>query len=397
MKNANKRPKTNKVKPIDLPGIMAESEKQKTLAPAKMSLEHKVGFAFVGLGTLTLNELLPAIHASKFAKPVALVTGDMEKAKKVASQYGIPETGLYTYENFDEIKENKAVEAVYIVLPNYLHEDFTKRSAAAGKHVLCEKPLAHEVASAKRMIAACKKANVKLMVAYRMQFEPFARHVKSLVEQEKFGKIRIVDSVNVQNSGSHQWRLEDDKAGGGPLPDIGLYSINTTRYILGEEPYMVLASKYSTPGDARFKEVEESVMYQIFFPSGTISNNVCSYGVTNHKSLNFYGDKGGKMLMHEAFGYEGITLEIAYADHGGVQKLYPGYGKEVNQFLQEIDHFARCIIDDLTPYTTGEEGLQDMIVMEAIYKSAEKMTPVKIKKITKKDAFRGTPPILPEM
>lgn len=386
--------KIDETKPEILEPLKHPTEAGSEEAPAKLRPGKRVGFAFVGLGTLTLNQLLPAIIQCKYAKLAALVSGDRKKAEKTALQYGLDFSNIYNYKNFDAIKDNPNVDVVYIVLPNSMHEEFTVRAAKAGKHILCEKPMATTVAAARRMIAACKKADKKLMIAYRMQFEPFAAQVKEMISKEEHGKIRLVESVNVQNSSpTGHWRLNKKLAGGGCLPDIGLYNINTTRYLLGKEPNMVLASNFSTPGDKRFKQVEETSMFQLFFPDGTVANNTCSYGVNNHKSLNCYGDKGGKMILHNAFAYNHIKLEISSIKNNAEQKLFPSYGKEKDQFGLEMDHMADCVLNDKTPYTPGEEGLQDQIILEAIYKSAKTQKPVKLKKITKKDAFRGSEPV----
>jgi len=163
-----------------------------------------------------------------------LVSGDAGKAQKVAQQYDIPQKNIYNYQNFDEIKNNPEIDAVYIVLPNAMHEEFVVRAAKAGKHVLCEKPMTTSPKSAERMIDACKRAGKKLMIAYRIQFEPNNRQMMQFARQHKFGKVKVITSVNVQNIGDpKQWRLKKALSGGGSLPDIGLYDINTNRFFAG--------------------------------------------------------------------------------------------------------------------------------------------------------------------
>src|SRR3954467_1115761 len=210
------------LKPIDHP-----SEKPEAPPPAPAPPEKRIGFALVGLGKLTLNQLLPAFASCKKCKPVALVSGDRAKAERVAAQYGIATKNIYNYQNFDEIKNNPEVDVVYIVLPNSMHAEFTIRAAQAGKHVLCEKPMANTSKEAEQMIEACKKANKKLMVAYRIQYEPHNKLAKQWTRDKKFGKVRVIEAVNVQNQGDpDQWRLKKSLAGGGALPDIGLYCLN---------------------------------------------------------------------------------------------------------------------------------------------------------------------------
>ena len=335
---------------------------------------------------------MEAFGACKNSKPLALVSGDAAKAQKVAQQYGISAKNIYNYQNFDNIKNNPEIDAVYIVLPNAMHEEFVVRAAKAGKHVLCEKPMTVSSKSAERMIDACKKAGKKLMIAYRIQYEPNNKQIKDFTRQQKYGKVKVITSVNVQNIGDpNQWRLKKALSGGGSLPDIGLYDINTNRYLLGEEPYMVSASTYTTPNDPRFKEVEEAVMFQMFFPSGAIANNTCSYGVHNSKHYRCYADNGGWFGMDPAFDYKGLMPEVGHAEGKVENKSNPKL-PEQNQFALEIDHFSECVIDNKTPYTPGEEGLQDQKIMEAIYESARTNKPVQLERIDKLDAFRGTPP-----
>ena len=198
--------------------------------------------------------------------------------------------------------------------------------------------------------------------------------------------------MNSQNIGDpSQWRLHKALSGGGSLPDIGLYCLNTSRFVLGEEPHTVIASIYATPGDERFKEVEESVFWQMQFPSGAMVNASVSYGVHQSRRYRCYGDKGGWFGLDPAFEYERLQMEESYADGKQEVKISPSI-KEVQQFALELDHFIQCILEDKTPFTPGEEGLQDQKIMEAIYESARMNKPVKLKSITKIDAFRGSPP-----
>ncbi len=377
---------------VEVPSQHAKSEGEQPAAPSILPKEKRVGYAIVGLGELTLGQIMEAFGACKNSKPVALVSGDAAKAQKVAQQYGISPKNIYNYQNYDNIKNNPEIDAVYIVLPNAMHEEFVVRAAKAGKHVLCEKPMTTSSKSAERMIDACKKAGKKLMVAYRIQYEPNNRQIKDFTRQQKYGKVKVITSVNVQNIGDpNQWRLKKALSGGGSLPDIGLYDINTNRYLLGEEPYMVNATTYTTPNDPRFKEVEEAVMFQMYFPSGAIANNTCSYGAHNSKHYRCYADNGGWFGMDPAFDYKGLMPEVGHVE-GKVQNKSNPKLPEENQFALEIDHFSECVIENKTPYTPGEEGLQDQKIMEAIYESARTGKPVQLERIDKLDAFRGTPP-----
>ncbi len=344
---------------------LKEAPLPKIIPPSK-----KVGYCIVGLGHLSLQEILPAFGQAKFAKPVALVSGDAGKAKKVAAQYGIDPKNIYSYETFDQIAANKEIEAVYIVLPNSMHEEFVIRAAKAGKDILCEKPMATSSVSAQRMIDACKAAGKKLMIAYRIQYEPKNNLIKEWVRNETFGKVKIIESFHGQNQGDPgQWRQKKTLAGGGPLPDVGIYNINTTRFLLGTEPQWVSASLIQPKDDPRFKEVEESLMFQMGFPGNVIAYGGCSYGV--HKSARYrcLTDKGAWFGMDPAFGYTGLQIELSQA-RGENEYKQQVMVADKQQFDTELDHFAECILHNTNPNTSGAEGLKDMIIIEALYQSA---------------------------
>ncbi len=351
----------------------------------------RVGLAVVGLGHLTLEQILPAIDKSERCRLAALVTGDRAKGLEVARQYGVAESSVYTYAEYDRIRDNADVQAVYVVLPNALHEEYVVRAAKAGKHVLCEKPMANSSVEARRMVEACKAANRKLMVAYRIQYEPNNRLAHDWTRSQKYGKVKLIESYNGQNQAHNdQWRHKKALAGGGSLPDIGLYNLNTTRYLLGEEPVEVSATVFSTPGDERFREVEESALWQMRFPSSALANCACGYGSHQSRRYRVHAETGWYGL-DPAFAYEGLRMEASYAEGDTEFRQNPSRGSK-DQFQLEMDHFARCVMDDLRPFTPGEEGVQDHVIMEAIYRSAREGKPVRLAEITTKDTFRGPLP-----
>ncbi|HEV7253468.1 MAG TPA: Gfo/Idh/MocA family oxidoreductase [Mesorhizobium sp.] len=220
---------------VEFPNWRGEADRPSPPPPAPEPPEKRVGFAVVGLGRLNLEELLPAFGECKRARPVALVSGTPEKARVVAEQYGIGREAIYDYGSFDRIAENPEVEVVYVVLPNGMHRDFTMRAAQAGKHVMSEKPMANNSAEARDMIGACKAAGVKLMVAYRCQYEPYNREAIKIFRSGALGRARQIEATNVQTMGpADQWRFNRALAGGGALPDIGIYCLNAARYLTGE-------------------------------------------------------------------------------------------------------------------------------------------------------------------
>ncbi|BCM92815.1 glucose--fructose oxidoreductase [Abditibacteriota bacterium] len=377
--------------PVRLPPLSTPTEKAEGQPPAPLPPSQRVGYAIVGLGHLTLNEILPAFGECKMSRLVALVTGEREKGLTVARQYGLEASAVYSYADYDRLRDNPAVEVIYIVLPNSMHEEYTVRGAKAGKHILCEKPMATSSASAKRMIQACQAANRKLMIAYRIQYEPYNREARRIIRSGALGKAKLMETINGQAQGDpNQWRQKKALAGGGSLPDIGLYCLNTTRFLLGEEPIEIMASTYSTPGDPRFKEVEENCLWQMRFPSGVQANCAAAYATHNSKRYRMHLETGW-IEMSPAYFYTGLRMEIARAE-GKSERIENRQLNPENQFATEIDHMSDCVIHNKTPFTPGEEGLQDQILMEAIYRSAREGKSISLAPVPGRDAFRGPEP-----
>ena len=387
-----KSPDANAAKPEKLPVLHVSDAPSENNAP--LPFDQRVGFAIVGLGKLSVEELLPASVQSKMCRVTALVSGDKAKAKRVGAQYGVPESSLYSYEDFDRIKDNKDVQVIYIVLPNSMHKEFTLRSAKAGKHVLCEKPMATNAGEAEEMIAACKKANVKLMIAYRQQYEPNNRWMQQLVREKTFGKLKMFEASNCQQQvgknepkEKQQWRHKKALAGGGALPDIGLYCLNASRFLSGEEPYEVTALEYSTPNDPRFSEVEETIAWMMRFPSGLIAMCNASYGAFETKRYRLSAEQGW-FGMEPAFAYKGLKNQLSYSTGGAIDHKEQTTLPERNQFALEMDHMADCVLHKKDPHSPGEEGWQDHRIMDAIYESARTKKPVQLERIETLDKFR---------
>ena len=362
---------------ISFPPTEARTEKPEKTEPPGDPMNERVGVAIVGVGRISVNEMLPAFAQSKHAKVVALVSGDRAKALKVAHQYDIPDSAVLDYKEYDRLAQMPEVQAVYIALPNSMHAEYTIRAAKAGKHVLCEKPMANSVAECQQMIEACRKAGKKLMIAYRSQYESNDRALVKMIRDKKLGTLKEFISVNSQNMGDPEhWRLKRKLAGGGALPDVGLYCINAARFLSGEEPVEVMGNTWSTPGDARFREVEESCQFVLRFPSGFIAS--CSTSYASHKSQMFrLNGSDAWAEMNPAYAYNGIKLRISRVVEGNEQTSeLQSDGKD--QFAAELDHFAQCIQQNKDVHTPGEEGLQDQRIMEAIYESARTRKPVKL-------------------
>lgn len=328
--------------------------------------EKKTGYAVIGLGRIA-GRFMPAVLSTTNSRITGLVSGHPDKASRIAAQYGVPAASIYNYENFDEIAHNPAIDAVYVALPNSMHAEFTIRAAKAGKHVLCEKPMSTTVADAEQMIAACKAANVKLMIAYRCHYEPTNLRAIQLIRDGSLGQVQAIESALGFNSSPGEWRLNKKLAGGGPLVDVGIYSLNACRYLTGEEPENIAAFASVIDHDGRFDEVEENLSWTMRFPSGIVASCTTSYGCNMLGGYyRVYGAKGW-LEVDNAFIYEGQRLR---ADFSGTQLDEPNPARDPSQFQAEAEHFSHCIQHGLEPKTPGEEGLRDMRYCAQIYHSA---------------------------
>jgi len=360
--------KPNQENAVQLSQIHGASEQDEKAPGPFLPGRRRVGYAIVGLGRLSLDQILPAFGSSQYCAPVALVSGDKTKALRIADQYGIDSASVYGYDSFERLADNPRVQAIYVVLPNGLHEEYVLRAAKIKKHILCEKPMARTSAEARRMIAGCAAANVKLMIAYRQQYEPHNMALRDRVASGAMGKLRGFISSNSQQQGDpSQWRLNLKLAGGGCLPDVGLYCLNAARFLSGEEPNEVSATLWQPKNDPRFREVEASCSFTLKFSSGFVASCSTSYDVHKSQFLRLEGEKAWAELS-PAFGYHGNKLRYSQLQ-GEVETEFTPQIEEKNQFALEMDHFAECILENRAPRTPGEEGLRDHIIMEAIYEA----------------------------
>jgi predicted dehydrogenase len=323
-----------------------------------------VGFALVGLGKLSLGQLVPAFRNCRRAQLAGLVSGHADKANRIASEQNVSANSVYSYADFDRIAADPRIEVVYIVLPNFLHAEYTIRALKAGKHVLCEKPMASTVADAEAMVAAAKAANRKLMIAYRCQYEPLNLSGMRLVRRGALGKTRLVVTnmgrPSDLNDPSDAWRLDMKKSGGGALADMGIYGVNAARYLLAEEPLEVRAHAQTDRRDPRFQTVEDLITWEFRFPSGAISTGSTSFNQAGTMAWEVYGERG-KMIAEPGCFYNGNRLTVTGAEQPKIA--------EIDQFAREMDWMADVVRGRAPLVSPGEEGLQDMRLMHAILDS----------------------------
>lgn len=319
--------------------------------------------AIMGLGGYG-TRVAEAMQDCTRAKLVGLISGTPSKVENWRAKYKIPEKNCYNYETFDQIKDNPDIDAVYIITPNALHKDQCLRVAKAGKHVISEKPMGLNAAEGQAMIDACKAADVHLLVGYRLHFEPKTVAAIKMRQNGEFGKLNFFQGQTGFDIGNPaQWRLDKALAGGGSMMDIGIYSINGARYMLGEEPIWVTAQETKTEPE-KFKEgVDETIQFQMGFPSGAVASCLSTYNMSYLDRFFLSGDNGF-VEMQPSTGYGPIE--------GRTNKGKLNQPHVTHQTLQ-MDGMAQLIYDDVQPIApvNGEEGLKDLKIIDAIYKAVE--------------------------
>ena len=339
--------------------------------------DRRIGLAVIGLGNFA-RYAAPRINAGKQSKIVALVSNDSAKAKEWAAQYGIEPNNIYNYDNLDNIINNEEVDAVYITTPVGTHADFAIRALKAGKHVLTEKTMAATVGQAEQMIEAAKLANKKLMVAYRARYEPYNQQAIKFSQEGTYGRITSIAAHKGfyigDKLGKNDWRIKKDMAGGGALVDIGIYSIQACRYIAGKEPVEVCGFSQSTGRDPRFQEVEENLSFMMRFDDGILATGSASW---NYALQNYYrvGTTDGYIELEPATSNGRLRMIVKETEPTFIGERYFA---DIDQITAEVDHFSECIINDTQPLTNGDEGLKDLKVIEAIYRSIEERRPIQL-------------------
>ncbi|AGA79042.1 Gfo/Idh/MocA family protein [Echinicola vietnamensis] len=329
--------------------------------------KEKLGVALVGLGGYSTGQLAPALQMTANCHLAGIVTGTPAKAVKWQKDYGIPDQNIYNYDNFESIADNPDIDVVYVVLPNSMHTEYAIKAAEAGKHVWCEKPMAKTVKECEQIIEACRKNKVKLSIGYRMQHEPNTQLFREFVKTQKYGELKMLEAVaGFYMNSTGIWRL-DKEMGGGAMYDMGVYPINGVRYISGQEPISVMAYE-SKMRPEMFAEVDETMNYMLEFPDGLMANCATSFGMNM-----------GRLTVTCRSG--NFRLE-PFQSYGGIK----GYASDGTQFTNQVksqqavqmDDDAMAILQDKPVMVPGEEGLRDVMVVEAAFKSAKEGVRVKI-------------------
>ena len=322
----------------------------------------KLGIALVGLGSYSTYQLAPSLLETEHCYLAGIVTGTRDKEALWQEKYNIPKKNVYNYDNFDTILNNEDIDVVYVVLPNSMHADFCIRAAKAGKHVICEKPMAVSVEECDDIINACKENNVKLSVGYRMQSDPYTHEVKKYVKEKTFGDVLFVssDAGYISKGNPDQWRLDKSLSGGGALMNMGVYAIQTSIYGTGQNPISVSAQEFSTRPDY-FKDTDETITAQFKFDNGAVAHMMTSHNANGNR-LKCHCSKGW-FELDPAHSYGPIS---GTTSNGDILK----FPHKKQQALQ-MDDFAKHILMGTKNVAPGEMGKRDMIIVEAIYKSID--------------------------
>jgi predicted dehydrogenase len=331
-----------------------------------MAIFKRVGYAVVGLGRFSQRAILPGFRHCKKAKLVALVSGDRSKARLMARKFGAGAT--YGYDELAACLSDPQVEAVYIATNNASHARYAVEAASAGRHVLCEKPMANTVHECRQMVEACRASNVYLMVAYRKYFDPASLELKRLITSGKLGRLKYVHSafgfICRAWEKARAWRFDTKREGGGPLPDVGVYCVNTVRWLVGTEPSEVSAYAWTTDRET-FSKVDENIAFRLTFPSGVVAQATASFGAAKSSFLQVHGEKGWA-AMNPAYQWDEERCLFGRIGDRRFEKKF----RVIDELALELDAFADSIRRQRQPEPNGVQGMRDVAVMEAIYQSA---------------------------
>jgi predicted dehydrogenase len=317
-----------------------------------MPASQKIGFAVIGLGNIAQSAVLPAFSNSKRAKLVALVSRDEKKAVRLARKFGAG--AAYSSAEYAACLADPRVVAVYIATPQGEHAALAVQAATAGKHILCEKPLAATVEQSARMVAACRQHGVLLMTAYRKYFEPSTLYLKKLIRDGVLGRIDVIHTAFSELNGTRSspaWLLDARLAGGGPLMDLGVYCVNTSRWLVDEDPVEVSAQTWRHDA-SRFREVEEGIAFRMNFASGLVVQASSTYSSTMSSLLSVQGTKGWAVLA-PAFPFDEERRLIGKIGERSIARKF----KVVDEFAPQLDGFAAAIQSGSKVEADGMQGI----------------------------------------
>ncbi|MDH5397695.1 MAG: Gfo/Idh/MocA family oxidoreductase [Cyclobacteriaceae bacterium] len=365
MKNNSRRNflQTMGVATLALPFVPTAYGKEKNVLPDVPYDGPVLRVAIMGLGSYG-TRVAEAMRSCKKAKLVGVISGTPSKIEDWQKKYDIPKKNCYNYDNFDKIKNNPDIDAVYIITPNGLHHPQCLRVAKAGKHVISEKPMGLNAKEGQEMVDACKKAGVHLLVGYRMHFEPKTLEIIRMRKAGDFGKVLFFQGLSGFRIGDPtQWRLNKALSGGGAMMDIGIYSVNGARYMIGEEPLWVTAQEVKTDHEKFKAGIDETIMFQFGFPGGATASCLSTYSMNNLDKF-FLNGTNGFAEMQPSTGYGPIK---AHTNKGELD-----FPHETHQTFQ-MEEMSEIILNGKQPIVpvNGEEGVKDLKIIDAIYEAVK--------------------------
>lgn len=325
----------------------------------KMTNGKKLGVALVGLGGYATGQLAPALMQTEHCYLAGIVTGTPSKIPAWKEKYNIPDKNIYNYENYDTIKDNPDIDIIYVVLPNHLHAEYTIRGFEAGKHVICEKPMALSVDECDKMIAAAEKAKRFLSIGYRLQFEPYHLEMVRMAGEKVYGDVTSIDTAFSIMPKKGEWRLNKKIAGGGPMMDVGIYCLQAACYISGMEPVAVTARSFPVSDPEKFLDIEEKLEWQMEMPGGLIAN--CRTSYSEYNGYLKVTAANGNFELNPAFNYGGLKMKTS----DDKKFELPPFSQQAIQ----LDAMALSIKNNKASKATGQMGRRDMKIIAAIYES----------------------------
>ena len=348
---------------LSIPVLSATGEynrdENKSKPMSKKNANGKLGVALVGLGNYATGQLAPALEQTENCYLAGIVTGTPSKAATWKEKYNIPEKNIYNYDNYDSIKDNPDIDIIYVVLPNNMHAEYTVRAAKAGKHVICEKPMALTTEDCDRMIAACKKAGKMLSIGYRLHFDPYNLEMVRLAKEKVYGNLKSIDAAFSFTAQKGIWRLDKKYSGGGPMMDIGIYCMQAVCYISGMEPVAITAQTFLVSDKEKFIDIEETLTFQMEMPNGLKTTCRTSYS----ENANYVRAEAanGWFELKPAFNYSGLRMNTS---DGKKMDLSP-----FSQQAKQLDGIAQSIMNNKKSIVPGEMGSRDMKFIAAIYEA----------------------------
>ncbi|HWL16728.1 MAG TPA: Gfo/Idh/MocA family oxidoreductase [Opitutus sp.] len=335
----------------------------RNLLAAEPRPDRKLGIALLGLGGYSTYQLAPALQQTQHCRLAGVVTGTPSKVDFWKKKFGVTDPNVYTYENLERIADNPDIDIVYVVTPPGTHRDFVLRAAKAGKHVICEKPMAPTARECDEMIAACRDAGRKLSIGYRLEFEPHHIEMERLARDPQFGPFTKMSGKHGFRVGEGRgWRLDKKLAGGGPLPDVGIYVIQAGCRAAGDlAPVAVTATEEPKTRPQVFDQVEETIRWKMEFSNGAACDGWTSYNAGGNEFRAESRDGRNWVEIKPAFAYGGLE---------GRTSRGPMNINNLNQQAAQMDDFARCIVENRDTPVPGEMGRRDVAIIEAIYASA---------------------------